>query len=105
MLPAEARDRSTMARVKRAEVRLLSTIRQPARLSIGVAGVLGGAMLFTNNVASIIVVGGGVFPWVPLAANAALVFGGVMFFREYRRAARQGVGRSGTSPEADAGSP
>jgi hypothetical protein len=24
-------------------------------------------------------------PWLPLGANAALVFGGLMFVREYRR--------------------
>jgi hypothetical protein len=65
----------------------LGALRQHARLSIGVGGVAGGVMLLAANTMSILV-GGGSFSLVPLLANAALVFGGVMFLRERRRAAR-----------------
>ena len=62
-------------------------LRQHARLSIGVGGVVGGVMLIAANTMSILV-GGGSFSLIPLLANAALVFGGVMFLRERRRAGR-----------------
>jgi hypothetical protein len=48
---------------------------------------VGGVMLLAANTMSILV-GAGPFSFVPLLANAALVFGGVMFLRERRKAER-----------------
>jgi hypothetical protein len=60
--------------------------RQAGRLTIGVGGTVGGAVLLATNLLPV-VSGVGVAHWVPLAANAALIFGGAMFLREYRRGA------------------
>jgi hypothetical protein len=68
----------------------LAAFQQHARLSIGVAGSVGGAVLLASNIASI-VFGGAAVALVPLAANAALIFGGAMFLRERRRVAREAL--------------
>ena len=73
-------------RVKVAMRRSMPALRQHARLSIGVAGAVGGSMLLAVNISSI-VAGAASFALVPLAANAALLFGGVMFLRERSKAA------------------
>lgn len=38
-----------------------------------------------NRSLTLLAVGATTVPWVPLLANCALIFGGVMFLREYRR--------------------
>ena len=55
------------------------------QLAIGVGGTLGGLILLTSNV--VVAARAGVTPtsFTPFVANLALVFGGVMFTREYRR--------------------
>lgn len=61
-------------------------LTQHGRLSIGVGGIGGGLVLLTSNTLTLLAVGATTLPWVPLVANCALIFGGVMFLREYRRA-------------------
>ena len=59
--------------------------RQLLNLSAAVAGTLGGVVLLASNVAILVAAQLATIPWVPLGANVALVFGGLMFAREYRR--------------------
>ena len=66
--------------------RRVFALRQGARLFIGVGGTLGGALLLATNLLGVVGAGAGALPWVPLSANVGLLFGGVMFLREYRRA-------------------
>lgn len=73
-----------------AEVRSTHALARPSakrvlNLSVAVAGTVGGAVLLSSNVAVLLLAHVGVVSWIPLAANAALLFGGVMFAREYRR--------------------
>lgn len=75
-LPAEIRETRALAR---------PSVRQVLNLSVGVAGTLGGVLLLTSNLAVLVVAQVGAVPWLPLGANAALLFGGLMFVREYRR--------------------
>ena len=63
-------------------------VRQGARLAIGSTGLAGGAFLLATNVAATLTTAGASIPWIPLSGNLALVFGSVMFLREYRRASR-----------------
>jgi hypothetical protein len=74
--PAEVRETRALAR---------PSAWQVINLSVGVAGTLGGALLLASNLAVLVVAQAGTVPWLPLGANAALVFGGLMFVREYRR--------------------
>lgn len=74
--PAEIRDTRALAR---------PSVRQVLNLSVGVAGTLGGALLLTSNLAVLVIAQVGTVPWLPLGANVALLFGGLMFAREYRR--------------------
>jgi len=69
------------------DVRALArpSVRQALNLSVSVAGTLGGALLLTSNIAIVLIGHVGTIPWLPLGANAALLFGGLMFAREYRR--------------------
>ena len=67
---------------------------QAARLSIGVGGIAGGAFLFATNIAAALTTAGSSIPWVPLSANLALVFGSVMFLREFRRARQSSHGHA-----------
>lgn len=59
--------------------------RQVLNLSVAVAGTLGGGVLLASNVAVLVIAQISTIPWVPLTANVALLFGGVMFAREYQR--------------------
>lgn len=65
---------------------LVQRLAQHGRLSMGVGGIGGGLLLLTTNAFALITAGVTTLPWVPLVANCALIFGGVMFLREYRRA-------------------
>lgn len=60
-------------------------LAQHARLAVGVSGVTGGLVLLGANTLYLIIANVAVVPWTPLLANAALIFGGTMFLREYRR--------------------
>ena len=62
-------------------------------LVIGAGGTAGGALLLAVNLAGAAAAGWGSIPWVPISANAALLFGGVMFLREHRRRARDAARR------------
>lgn len=75
-------DRSIAKRERRALT--WPVVRQTGRLAIGVGGTLGGAILLATNVIPV-AAGTGALHWVPLLANAALIFGGAMFLREYRK--------------------
>jgi hypothetical protein len=59
--------------------------RQVLNLSVGVAGTLGSVLLLSSNLAVLVVAQVGTVPWLPLGANMALLFGGLMLAREYRR--------------------
>lgn len=72
-------------------------IRRHGRLAIGLGGTLGGGLLLGSNVAYAVMSGAASVPWMPLLANAGLIFGGAMFLREYRRAQRD----RDRNPEAD----
>jgi hypothetical protein len=63
----------------------LPTARQAVNLSVAVAGTVGGSVLLASNIAFIVAASITALPWIPLTANAALIFGGLMFAREYRR--------------------
>jgi len=75
-LPAKIRANRALARPQP---------RQLLNLSVAVAGTLGGAVLLTANVAFVAIAQLDTIPWTPLSANLALLFGGLMFAREYRR--------------------
>ena len=62
--------------------------RQLGRLGVGVGAATGGTWLLVSNLSHVTAVGLTAPALVPLAANAALVFGGVMFLREYWRGRR-----------------
>jgi hypothetical protein len=70
-------------------------LAQHARLAIGVSGLAGGVMLLGSNVLFLVLAGASTLPWVPLLANAALIFGGAMFLRERRQ--RQPSRRTGST--------
>ncbi len=63
-------------------------VRQQGRLAVGVSATAGGAWLLVTNLAHVAAVGLTASGLVPLTANAALLFGGVMFLREYRNGRR-----------------
>ena len=88
MLPVQNPDPAALSARRQRRFPAIQALRQPARLSIGVSGIAGGMLLLSANVAAL-VVSGGALSFVPLAANVALVFGGIMFLREYRLAARR----------------
>jgi hypothetical protein len=67
--------------------------RQTARLSIGGAGLAGGAFLLAMNVLTTLTTTLESIPWVPFSANLALILGSAMFLREYREAARKARSR------------
>ncbi len=75
-LPAESRASRALAR---------HSLRQAVNLSVAVAGTLGGGLLLATNLAVLLTTPVLSVPWIPLSANVALLFGGVMFAREYRR--------------------
>jgi len=79
-LPAKSRPNAALARP---EVR--KAVRQAMNLSVAVGGTVGGAILLASNLAIVFSAQLSSIPWIPLSANAALVFGGLMFAREYRR--------------------
>ena len=76
---------SRLAEIRSTRALARPSARQVLNLSVAVAGTLGGAVLLSSNVAVLLLAQVGVVSWIPLAANAALLFGGVMFAREYRR--------------------
>jgi hypothetical protein len=80
---ASDRSHSLSPRPTRALAR--PSARQALNLSVAVAATAGGAVLLASNIAVLVVAQLPSLPWVPLSANIALVFGGVMFAREYRR--------------------
>ena len=60
--------------------------RQQLNLAVAVSGSAGGVLLLSTNLFYLWLappLGGP--PWIPLSANLALLFGGAMFAREYRR--------------------
>ena len=59
--------------------------RQALNLSVAVAATTGGVVLLASNIAVLVVANVGTLPLVPLSANVALLLGGLMFAREYRR--------------------
>ena len=63
-------------------------MRQSLNLSVAVGGTLGGAVLLASNIAAAVANGVSAIPWIGLSANVALLFGGLMFAREYRRGRR-----------------
>ncbi len=83
MLPVQP-DRHEFARALASTGGARRAALQHARLSIGVGGLLGGTLLLAGNAVGILL-GAASFSPVPLAANAALIFGGIMFLRERRR--------------------
>ena len=77
-------------------------VRQGARLTIGGAGLAGGAFLLATNVlATLTTTTAGSIPWLPLSANVALIVGSAMFLREYRRAARERRAKALDNPNDD----
>ena len=69
--------------------------RQHARLAIGVVSSAGGIVLLASNVLQLAMTSAGALPWVPLVANAALIFGGAMFLRAHRQdSAKRSAGRA-----------
>ncbi len=62
-----------------------AALAQHSRLAIGVGGISGGLVLLGANITYLVVSAATTIPWTPLLANAALIFGGVMFLRERRR--------------------
>lgn len=60
-------------------------LRRHVQLAIGVGATLGGAVLLGSNITYLVMSGASALPWVPLVANAALIFGGAMFLRLSRR--------------------
>lgn len=67
------------------------------QLAAAVGGIGGGVILLGSNVAVQVLAGVAPASPVPLAANAALIFAGIMFAREFRRSGRGG------DPEGKAG--
>jgi hypothetical protein len=63
----------------------ISQFRQQLSLAAGVGGIGGGVLLLATNLAFLAMAPVAALPWVPLSANVALIFGGLMFVREYRR--------------------
>jgi hypothetical protein len=101
VLPVQKQQSGKFSRVSLALT--AAELRQHGRLSVGVGGVIGGTMLLAANTMSILV-GAATFSAVPFLANAALVFGGVMFLRERRKAAA-GDARSVIADIGPAGDP
>lgn len=73
---------------RRSRLLALPPLRQQLNIAVSVGGTVGGSILLGCNLLYValapITLGAA---WVPLVANVALLFGGVMFAREYRRAA------------------
>jgi hypothetical protein len=64
---------------------VVAQARRKLNLALGVAGTAGGAVLLGANVTYLVLADVAALPFVPLAANVALILGGVMFLRELRR--------------------
>lgn len=60
-------------------------VRQQLNLAVAVGGTAGGLILLSSNLLYVALAPVAGNPWIPLSANLALVFGGIMFAREYRR--------------------
>ncbi len=74
--------------------------RRGAQLALAVGGVGGGLLLLASNLAAFFLAGVAPTSAVPLLANAALVFGGAMFAREFRRSGREPRDASEQRPDA-----
>ena len=75
-------------------VRGRHTLVQGARLSIGIGGIVGGALLLATNVAMTLTTTTASVPWLPLSANLALVFGSAMFLREFQKGRQSSRGHT-----------
>jgi hypothetical protein len=68
---------------------MVPTLRQQLNLAVAVGGSAGGLILLSSNLLYLMLAPVTGSPWIPLSANLALVFGGIMFAREYRRGRRE----------------
>lgn len=78
-------EQSTAMRTRREHPLSRPALQRHGRLALGVSGTLGGGVLLSTNITYLVLSGATTLPWIPLLANAALIFGGAMFLREYRR--------------------